>query len=322
MSKHGRRMDRVDSGFVDFQLSECERGSSAVHRSNTGPTRQRRHKRNPTTASLRSQTTDMTAFRLGSDKEKRSKPTRQRSIASSSENSNYRSRGNGSKPSSRRTSVTIVDPSRPTRHYRIKSSQTVPTTNQDIDDVLALHFRSCSLFQNPSYQSHSALPSPTNSGYEAADTESAWARTSDPATANTTPQAPATDGIAVAGGSLSTRHSDESLTVEKRDTTMDWMSPSTRRREYERIDKANSGFRGFIRKLIPRCVSGPPPPRFYEKDQSDVGSVRRYRMDDTSDHEHEPSEKDDILALSSRGRKLDRPTTSGTTKTKKWILCS
>ena len=67
--------------------------------------------------------------------EQRSRPFhRQQSTTSSSENSKSRSqsRGHGSKPSSRRTSCTIVDPSRPARHYRMKSHQTPPTaTSQD-----------------------------------------------------------------------------------------------------------------------------------------------------------------------------------------------
>ena len=90
------------------------------------------------------------------------------------------------------------------------------------------------------------------------------------------------------------------------DTTMHWISPSTRRDQYEKIDRAHNGFRGFVRRIMPRCVSGPEPQRFYEEEKSDAGSVRRYRMD--------VSDEEDIDAKSTSGfkmqrRKLERMTT-------------
>ena len=63
-------------------------------------------------------------------------------------------------------------------------------------------------------------------------------------------------------------------------TTTHWTSASTRKRDYERIDRQNTGVHGLIRRVMPRCVSGPQE-KFYEKDQSDAGSVRRYRLDVT-----------------------------------------
>jgi hypothetical protein len=198
--------------------------------------------------------------------ESRSRPSNHRSTTSSSENSTTKSkgRGHGSKPSSRRTSCTIVDPSRPARHYRIKSSQSIATaTGQDVDDVLALHFRSCSLFQNPSYHSRSGLPSPTPSP-------------TDKFTFPTTTSRLSSDELNLANEPMT----PESETGMLPATTTHWMSPSTRQREYERIDRANTGLRGMIRRVVPRCVSGPQE-KFYENDQSDAGSVRRYRLDPT-----------------------------------------
>ncbi|KAG9186030.1 hypothetical protein G6011_02586 [Alternaria panax] len=220
--------------------------------------------------------------------EQRSRPFhRQQSTTSSSENSKSRSqsRGHGSKPSSRRTSCTIVDPSRPARHYRMKSHQTPPTaTTQEIDDVLALHFRSCSIFTNPSYHSHSGLPSPTLSqgggdatfGFPSAATrfssDSMRVVEETPMHTNTHTHIP------------HPRQSEDSIAEEKAaNTTMHWTSPCTRKREYERIDKANSGLRGFFRRVTPRCVSGPQEKFYSEKDPSDAGSVRRHRMHDLDD---------------------------------------
>lgn len=115
-----------------------------------------------------------------------------------------------------------------------------------------------------------------------------------------------TDGINVVYDESKRKESEETMA----NTTMHWMSPSTRRREYEKIDRANNGVRGFLRRVVPRCVSGPPPPRFYEKDCSDVGSVRRYRMDVSDDEVDEKS----TSSLRLQGRRLEKSTTNTTVK--------
>lgn len=270
-------MNRIDSGFVESPLKTASQDPQPVHRSNTAPTRRHRSTKAPSGSISSLQPANMNPGRPSS--EKKSRPSRQKSTASSSENSASRSkaRGHGSKPSSGRTSCTIVDPTRPTRHYRIKSSQTGTTSiNQDVDDVLALHFRSCSLFTNPSYHSNSGLPSPTMSQGDAFGAPSAASRFS-------------SDDLDVTQASILPKQSEETIVdVEKTNTPMHWTSPCTRQREYARIDRANSGVRGFMRKFTPRCVSAPQE-KFYEKDKSDAGSVRRYRMDDV---DHDMDEKE------------------------------
>ena len=63
-------------------------------------------------------------------------------------------------------------------------------------------------------------------------------------------------------------------------TVIDWTSPSTRRREYEEIDKSCRGVRGLWRRFAPRCCRTNSRLKFYDgTDGSDVGSVRRYRLD-------------------------------------------
>ena len=267
-------MNRIDSGFVGSCLPKIP---SEEPRFNTTTTRQRKSKKSSTTASASySQATNMESRQPVS--EQRSRPFRQQSSTSSSENSTNRSKSRGhSKPSSRRTSCTIVDPSRPARHYRMKSFQTPPTaTSQDIDDVLALHFRSCSIFTNPSYQSNpnSGLPSPTLFHNDAFGFPGTATRFS-------------TDSLRVVEETRQSEDTIADVDLEKLNTTMHWTSPCTRRREYERIDKANSGVRGFFRRVTPRCVSGPQE-KFYEKDESDAGSVRRYRLDDIEVDEKRP----------------------------------
>lgn len=294
-------MDRIDSAyagtFPSNMAANQEQQHLRLHRSKSTSTRQPRSKTSAVGSSSAIHIANMDQRRPVS--EHRSRPLRQQSTTSS-ENSTNRSKsrgGHGSKPSSRRTSCTIVDPSRPARHYRIKSFQTpTPAATQDIDDVLALHFRSCSMFTNPSYQSSSALPSPTLSQTDAPGCPSATTRFS-------------TDSLRVVQETTTAdvprQSEDDDMTVaEKTNTTMHWNSPCTRRREYERIDKANSGLRGFLRRITPRCVSGPQEKFYSGKDESDAGSVRRYRIDDDVT-------VDDSYINEKQSNKLDaRPRTS------------
>ncbi|KAF2195290.1 hypothetical protein K469DRAFT_544923 [Zopfia rhizophila CBS 207.26] len=306
-------MDRVDSGFDESYSSKAMSSAERplLHRSNTAPTRRRKPKKTAPDLAPQAQSAGMESQRPASEKAKlsrdrrKSTEPRRKSISSSSEHSTSRSRrnGQGSKPSSRRTSCTLVDPSRPTRHYRIRSSQTVPTANRDIDDVLALHFRSCSLFQNPIY--HSGNLNTSISGYGSP--------------VSSVPRQSSVDRIDTNNTFYSAKQSEETIEpVEIPNTITHWTSPTTRRREYEKIDRANSGIRGFVRKIIPRYVSGPPPPRFYEKDKSDAGSVRRYRMDlAETDDEEEASEKS-TASLRVQPRKLEKSSLNATKKTKRW----
>lgn len=64
---------------------------------------------------------------------------------------------------------------------------------------------------------------------------------------------------------------------------IDWTLPSTRRREYEKIDKARRGFRGLLRRVTPRILRKNGRVGFHDHDDdgkgSDAGTVRRFRMD-------------------------------------------
>lgn len=314
-------MDRTDSGFHEScRLKAPEKESPTVHRSNTAPTRQRKSRQTATHLTSDSQHVNMEPKRPASEKRsngrQRSEEARRQSIASSSENSTRSRRpGYGSKPSSRRTSCTFVDPSRPARHYRIKSSQTVPTTNRDIDDVLALHFRSCSLFQNSAYST--GLPSPSLSGH---GSDHANIRSPlDRAISAPAPHTTANESNVITKVVLEEDEKNIS-NIGRADTTMHWISPDTRRREYEMIDRANSGIRGLVRRIMPRSISGPSP-RFYEDDKSDMGSVRRYRMD-VSDDEDVVEQEKDTSPLRHQSRKLElskpRSTTMTTKAPKRW----
>lgn len=61
---------------------------------------------------------------------------------------------------------------------------------------------------------------------------------------------------------------------------IDWTLPSTRRREYEKIDKARSGFRGLMRRVTPRILWKNGRVGFHDDGNgSDAGTIRRFRMD-------------------------------------------
>jgi hypothetical protein len=292
-------MKRIDSGFQESSLPKAlHHEPPPILRSKTAPTRRRKPTKSIVDGSPHIHPTTMESQRPES--EKRSRPSHQRSKTSSSETSTTRSkgRGHGSKPSSRRTSCTIVDPTR-SRHYRMQSSNTVPTANsQDIDDVYALHHRSYTLFQNPSLHTNSGLPSPTMHQPEGSDYPHATSWFS-------------ADEAEIDDHHSAPKQSEETvISAERPSTAMHWTSPCTRRREYERIDRANSGVRGFLNKVMPRCVSGPQE-KFYEKDQSDAGSVRRYRLDDD---DSAPNEKELARSQTNTAKKP-----SATRKKKKWI---
>ncbi|MCJ1268075.1 hypothetical protein MMC22_007961 [Lobaria immixta] len=62
-------------------------------------------------------------------------------------------------------------------------------------------------------------------------------------------------------------------------TVIDWTLPSTRRLEYREIDKSCQGFRGMWRRLAPRWCRRNSRLSFFDGNDSDAGSVRRYRLD-------------------------------------------
>lgn len=284
-------MNRKDSGVVESHASRtCDAESVSCDKSHTSPTTRHNFRTTPTDSLPSSKPKDMDSGRPTSNT--RSKPVRQTSTTSS-ENSTTKSKGHGysSKPSSRRTSCTIVDPSRPARHYRIKSSHSISVAaSQDVDDVLALHFRSCSLFTNPSYHCNSALPSPTLSQA--------------PSSAQRSLPTPLHPGAMQV--SAPSEHGEEPIAdAEETNITMHWTSPCSRKREYERIDRANSGLRGLFRRVVPRSISGPQE-KFYEKDESDASSVRRYRVASI----HDSSSIAEKMAMRQQTQRLARPATS------------
>ncbi|KIW64900.1 hypothetical protein PV04_07204 [Phialophora macrospora] len=63
------------------------------------------------------------------------------------------------------------------------------------------------------------------------------------------------------------------------DTVISWTSNATRRTEYEKIDRANRGVRGFVRRVWPQCLRKKNGRRGFFTGDCDGDSVRRFRMD-------------------------------------------
>lgn len=74
-------------------------------------------------------------------------------------------------------------------------------------------------------------------------------------------------------------------------TPIDWTLPSTRRKQYDEIDKSCRGFRGLVRRLtINLFRSRGERVGFYDAERSsDAGTVRRYRVND-DDHDSDVDE--------------------------------
>ncbi|KAJ5668947.1 hypothetical protein N7462_010017 [Penicillium macrosclerotiorum] len=93
--------------------------------------------------------------------------------------------------------------------------------------------------------------------------------------------------------SVASRHgySPSASSIHVPATVMEWTSDTTRRREYEKIDRASRGMRGLWRRVAPRwCQSRDARTPFFEEGKtSREGSVRRFRMD-LSDDETEEAE--------------------------------
>jgi hypothetical protein len=62
-------------------------------------------------------------------------------------------------------------------------------------------------------------------------------------------------------------------------TMMSWTTAATRKREYEKIDQAHSGFRGLWKKLTPKWCHGRNSRRKFFEGKCDGDSVRRYRVE-------------------------------------------
>ncbi|KAJ5946732.1 hypothetical protein N7454_003571 [Penicillium verhagenii] len=249
-----------------------------------------------------------------------SRPT---SAANSSQHSRSASRSTGrSRPPSRHSS--FHSPRRPVTNAGIVSVPARTPQQEKRESLLALHRESCRLFQDPpalstwtpeelrrtsssAYQSSrrdrrtsseagtaSGPPSPIASSSSSrrleydhrasisSNTSPHFLQTRD--RANTLPSPPSH-----AHTNAHHAHSPSESSIHVPATVMEWTSDTTRRAEYEQIDRASRGVRGLWRRVAPRwCqIRDSRTPFFEEGKPSREGSVRRFRMD-LPDEETEP----------------------------------
>ncbi|KAF2495721.1 hypothetical protein BU16DRAFT_397833 [Lophium mytilinum] len=263
-NRHRSRMDRADSGFVD----------STTHRQSTETTRtsfsndwkRPSYERSlPTTpspdklAQLLQTSKDASMKASPHPSSRRKSEGRRPSVVSTSTTTSAtapKSR-HRSRPSSHKSTrhTLVIHQARP----KLRGSQTMPPLpTRDVDDVLALHHRSCTLFR--SFSTAGAAAPPT------------------------------TGMVSASAVSLARSANEDAENLQVAPTTIHWTSPSTRRREYAEIDRSCRGLRGLLGKLR---GAGSKPARFYDDAASDKGSVRRYRMDLPEEDEDEDEAEDD-----------------------------
>ncbi|CDM27007.1 hypothetical protein DTO013E5_4200 [Penicillium roqueforti] len=216
-----------------------------------------------------------------------------------------------SRPNSRRSSL----------HSRraVPNAAIVPVTSarssmQDKrESLIALHRESCRLFQDesnrPSTETRLSLYRTASATYRPQresriSTEKGSSEPSSPvrhsyssirfgieSTSPTSTSAPHFITPRDRSNTLPSSHhrSPSSSSIHVPATVMEWTSPDTRRREYEKIDRASSGVRGLWRRVAPRCFQSRDSrtPFFEEGKTEREGSVRRFRMDIPEDEEPE-----------------------------------
>ncbi|KAJ5637350.1 hypothetical protein N7490_007229 [Penicillium lividum] len=235
--------------------------------------------------------------------------SRSTSAANSSHHSRSASRSTGrSRPPSRHNS--FQSPGRPVTNAGIVSVPARTPQQEKRESLLALHRESCRLFQDPqssvwapeelrtapttysprrerrtsSETGTSGPPSPIASSSSSRRFDSDH-RSSISSTTASSHFLQARDRANTLPSISSHSPSDSSINVPA--TVMEWTSDSTRRAEYEQIDRATRGVRGLWRRVAPRWCHRDSRTLFFEEGKtSREGSVRRFRMDlpeDTND---------------------------------------
>lgn len=202
-------------------------------------------------------------------------------------------------PGSRRSSQHSLHHRLPTTGSLTPSVHSRCRPEQRRENLLALHRESCRLFQGP--DAHSSRPATMSRAHTTGTTIRSLS------TASSEIGSPPVSPGLYAHSSTSERSFDGPNSIyhapdtvrpehglasrkEPSATVIDWTSQSTRRREYEKIDRASRGVRGLWRRVAPQwCQSKNERMPFFDPGKSGKacrdGSVRRFRMDLPDDHE-------------------------------------
>ena len=207
----------------------------------------------------------------------------------------YTEKETGDKPPSsrrpwRRSRISIPDRTSSLCHRPTKT-QPKPRHKSKRPDSISLHNRSCKLFS--SIDEILALTRETPPPTYSESNSRPRSRQSSNVVGYTTPeQAPvtivdvfSTSWLLPASAPASRRDSGfaEGQTNTPRpsfNNVMSWTSDETRRREYEKIDRAHSGWRGFLNSVKPKSWRNARRNFFHteNEDEDDADSVRRFRV--------------------------------------------
>ncbi|KAL2848818.1 hypothetical protein BJY01DRAFT_211383 [Aspergillus pseudoustus] len=204
------------------------------------------------------------------------------------------------------------------------SLTSVPDTPVRRENLLALHRESCALFQDSntkinnrrSYSPPATPPNPLRT----------YSELSSPPVTPILESPHSTfypyQSSSPNNSNIPVKHVEITSTIHPEPTIIEWTSPSTRRREYEEIDRASSGVRGFWRRVAPRwCQFGNNSrvPFFEEGKKGKAnyeGSVRRFRMDLPDD---EPTETQNRRGLKLRPKLVVHAIGGRRSKTTSWL---
>ncbi|KAL8852742.1 MAG: hypothetical protein Q9221_002372 [Calogaya cf. arnoldii] len=268
----GEKMERPDSGFADFPMGS----QPSIH---------------PKYSSIRSSTKDIFtksyageqgASTPGSTRSRTpQRPRPSTSHHTTSRQSSFSTHGPRSHPTSRSSSFIVRDPaiqSTIAPHLR-NVSRTTSHSRPETINPYEFHRRCQSLFDSPERDSEDP---PANGNH-----------------------------------SLHTRNtSHEDIAIPQPPnpsiprTTIDWTHSPTRRREYEKIEASTRGIRGLWRRFAPKRYQKNSRLAFYDgdpeklEDDSDAGSVRRYRVsldEETIDKGMKEDEREDDEKKTSKG---------------------
>lgn len=182
--------------------------------------------------------------------------------------------------------VSRSGPQRP-RGHRFASSTWIHMPHTNIEEALALHARSCEIFSGASRPSTSYSPatSPYGSYAHSGHHRSLSSADALPMSRHPSHQVSPYQAHTNQSACDVADEEDHYFSSSFPPTVMHWTSHETRMKEYAAIDRSNTGVRGLLKKLLPKCVSKGHTKFYDEKDGSDAGSVRRIRLDFPMDKE-------------------------------------
>lgn len=217
-----------------------------------------------------------------------SQQTATSNASNSTGHSRSASQSTRSRPGSRRSS--FQSPRRNVPNTAIVPVSSSPLSPQEKrETLLALHRESCRLFEDSqpersTIQKNDPRRYTHHKSQSSTDKESsslfASSHLTSPFDSNHAPEAPHFLASRDRANTMPTINPSTS-SVQAPPTVMEWTSADTRRREYEKIDRASSGLRGLWRRVAPRCFKprDARTPFFEEGKPERAGSVRRFRMD-------------------------------------------